>query len=55
LGRLLNRTSRKPSSLLSSGAENVNAGVNLTKKLSQLETAQQSAANIRFLSDGRVR
>jgi len=37
------------------GAENVNAAVNLAKKLSQLETAQQSAVNIRFLRDGRIR
>ena len=40
---------------LSSGAENVNAGINLSKKLSQLEAAQQAAAKIRVLPDGRVR
>ena len=34
------------------GAENINAGINLAKKLSQLETAQQSAVNIRLLREG---
>lgn len=41
--------------VLSSGAENANAAVNLTKKLSQLEDAQLSSAHIRHLTDGRIR
>jgi len=40
---------------LSRGAENINTGTNLTKKLSQLETAQQTAVNTRYLRDGRIR
>ncbi|MDQ3239268.1 MAG: hypothetical protein M3P33_01975, partial [bacterium] len=41
--------------VVSRGAENVNAGINLSKKLSQLETAQQIAVKTRSLSDGRIR
>jgi hypothetical protein len=39
----------------SRGAESVNAGINLTKKLSQLKTARQTAVKTRFLPDGRIR
>lgn len=38
-----------------SGAENVNAGVNLSRKLSQLQDAQQISARTRVLPDGRIR
>ena len=38
-----------------SGAENINASINLAKKLSQIVDAQHSATNIRFLRDGRIR
>lgn len=41
--------------VVSSGAENVNAGINLSKKLSQVETAQQTAVKTRLLDDGRIR
>ncbi|CUI18111.1 rhs family protein (plasmid) [Candidatus Protochlamydia naegleriophila] len=37
------------------GAESVNAGINLNKKLSRLETAQQNAVKVRELADGRTR
>jgi RHS repeat-associated protein len=37
------------------GAESINAGVNLKKKLSQLATAQRTAVNTRFLPNGRIR
>jgi hypothetical protein len=40
---------------LSSGAENVNAGIYLNRKLSQIEKAQMSANQIRRFSDGRIR
>lgn len=40
---------------ISSGAENVNAGVNLNSKLSQLEKAQWTSSKIRNLPDGRIR
>ena len=39
---------------LGKGAENINAGISLTKKLSQLEKAQLTA-KARILSDGRIR
>ncbi len=37
------------------GSESINAGVNLNKKLSQLEKAQKNAVKIRDLPDGRIR
>lgn len=37
------------------GAENINAGISLSKKLSQLEKAQLTATKVRILPDGRVR
>jgi len=40
---------------LNRGAESINAGINLTKKLSQLEKMQISAVRTRLLSDGRIR
>jgi RHS repeat-associated protein len=40
---------------VSRGAESVNAGVNLNKKLSLLQDKQQSAVHTRLLPDGRVR
>ncbi len=40
---------------LSRGAENINAGTNLTKKLSQLEAAQRSAESVRILPNNKVR
>jgi hypothetical protein len=42
-------------SMLSRGAENVNAAINLNKKLSRLSKSQETAAKIRNLSDGRIR
>ena len=39
---------------LGKGAENINAGISLTKKLSQLEKAQLTT-RVRILSDGRIR
>ena len=41
--------------VLSRGAESVNAGINLNKKLTQLEKAQTTAAGIKTLQDGRIR
>ena len=41
--------------ILSRGAENINAGVNLSNKLSQLEKMQQSSTKTRLLPDGRIR
>ena len=40
---------------ISNGAENVNAGAALDRKLSALEGAQQNAAKVRELPDGRIR
>lgn len=40
---------------LTSGAENVNAGVNLSSKLSQLQKFQESNGYARVLQDGRIR
>lgn len=40
---------------LSRGAESVNAGININRKLSQLQDVQQSAVRIRLLPDGRIR
>jgi hypothetical protein len=38
-----------------SGANNINAGSTLNSKLSAIETAQQNAAQVRVLPDGRIR
>lgn len=40
---------------VSTGAENANAGAALNRKLSALEGAQQNAARVRELPDGRIR
>ena len=40
---------------LSRGAENVNAGINLNRKLSRLEYFQQNTTKTRVLPDGRIR
>ena len=40
---------------VSTGAENVNAGAALNRKLSALEGAQQNAGRVRELPDGRIR
>ncbi|CUI18079.1 rhs family protein (plasmid) [Candidatus Protochlamydia naegleriophila] len=45
----------KPGMSINRGAESVNAGINLNKKLSQLEQSQQTAARIRELPDDRIR
>ncbi len=49
---MTNITSR---TAFSSGAENVNAGISLSKKLSQLETAQQFAIRSRMVHGDRIR
>jgi hypothetical protein len=41
--------------LLSRGAENINAGINLNSKLSILESFPKNAVKTRILPDGRIR
>ncbi len=45
----------KPGMCLNRDVESVNASININKKLSQLEQAQQMVARLRELPDGRIR
>jgi filamentous hemagglutinin len=49
------RYAKKSIRIFTSGAENINAGISLTKKLSHLENAQRNFYRMRILGDGRIR